>query len=72
MTESKPKMMTIRQFAKTGLLTEHAIRMLVKQRKIPAVFIGSKALLDYDAVTEAIQKLADRNVMLDEFTPWPL
>ena len=72
MTESKPKMMTIRQFAKTGLLTEHAIRMLVKQRKIPAVFIGSKALLDYDAVTEAIQKLADRNVMFDEFTPWPL
>ena len=72
MNASKPKMMTIRQFAKTGLLTEHAIRMLVKQRKIPAVFIGSKALLDYDAVTEAIQKLADRNVMFDEFTPWPL
>jgi len=72
MTENKPKMMTIRQFAKTGLLTEHAIRMLVKQRKIPAVFIGSKALLDYDAVTEAIQKLADRNVQFDSFEPWPL
>ena len=70
MTENKPKMMTIRQFAKTGLLTEHAIRMLVKQRKIPAVFIGSKALLDHDAVTEAIQKLAERNVSFDTFEPW--
>jgi excisionase family DNA binding protein len=70
MIENKPKMMTIRQFAKTGLLTEHAIRMLIKQKRIPAIFIGSKALLDYDAVTEAIQKLADRNVMLDAFEPW--
>ena len=65
MTENKPKMMTIRQFAKTGLLTEHAIRMLIKQKKLPAIFVGSEALLDYDAVTEAIQKLAERNVVFE-------
>ena len=67
MTENKPKMMTIRQFAKTGLLTEHAIRMLIKQKKLPAIFVGSKALLDYDAVTESIQKLAERNVVFESW-----
>ena len=62
MNTTNPKLMTIRQFAKTGLLTEHAIRMLVKQKRIPAVFIGSKALLDSEAVTEAIRKIGERNV----------
>ena len=67
MNATTPRLMTIRQFAKTGLLTEHAIRMLIKQKRIPAVFIGSKALLDADAVTEAIRKIAERNVV---FEPW--
>ena len=67
MTENGSKMMSIRQFARTGMLTEHALRLLVKQGKIPVVFIGTKALLDYDLVTETIRKIAERNLTFQQW-----
>ena len=49
------KMMTIREIAKTGLLPEHAIRMMVKQNKIPVLYIGRKALINYNYMVEFIR-----------------
>ena len=43
-TKSMPKMMTIRQIAATGILSEHAIRMLVKAGKIPHLTVGKKSV----------------------------
>ncbi len=57
-----PKRMTIRQIAKTGILSEHALRLFTKQGKIPALYINSKALLDYDTVVEYIRRLAEENL----------
>lgn len=51
------KMMTIREIASTGLLPEHAIRMLVKQKRIPALYIGNKALINYHVVVQFLQDL---------------
>ena len=39
-----PKMMTIHQIAQTGLLPENALRVMVRNGEIPAVYSGSKAL----------------------------
>ncbi len=47
-----PHMMTVRQIAETGVLSEAAIRQLLKQKRIPAVYIGSKALINYDKLLE--------------------
>ena len=57
-----PKMMTIREIARTGLLSEHALRLLTKQGKLPALYINSKALLDYNTVVEYIGLLAEENL----------
>ena len=57
-----PKMMTIREIARTGLLSEHALRLFTKQGKIPALYINSKALLDYNTVVEHIGLLAEENL----------
>jgi len=57
-----PKMMTIRQIARTGLLSEHALRLFVKQGKIPALYVGSKALLDYATVLGYLTRLAEENL----------
>lgn len=57
-----PKMMTIRQIAKTGILSEHALRLFTKQGKIPALYVNSKALLDYDTVVEYIRRIAEENL----------
>jgi hypothetical protein len=39
MANGQPNMMTIREIARTGLLTEHALRFLLKQGKLPAIYI---------------------------------
>lgn len=52
-----PEMMTIRQVAKTGLLPENALRVMLKQGKLPAVFSGRKALINFDLLCEQLQNL---------------
>ena len=52
-----PKMMTIREIAKTGLLSEHALRLLLKEGKLPAIYIGNKALVNYDKLRTVLQNL---------------
>lgn len=52
-----PKMMTVREIAKTGILTEHALRLLLKQGKLPAIYIGTKALINYDSLCAWLESL---------------
>lgn len=55
--QGNPKMMTIREIAKTGLLSEHALRLLLKEGKLPAIYIGNKALVNYDKLRTELQNL---------------
>ena len=59
MTENKtmPQMMTIRQVAATGILSEHAIRMLVKAGKIPHLTVGKRVLINLDTVLKMLESL---------------
>lgn len=57
MTDRKPRMMTVREIARTGLMSEHALRLLLKAGKLPAIFIGRKALINYDSLCEQLQSL---------------
>jgi hypothetical protein len=61
-SQQTPQMLTVRQTAATGILSEHALRLLLKQGKIPALYINSKALLDYGTVCEYIRKLSEENL----------
>lgn len=55
--ENKPRMMTIREIASTGLLSEHALRLMLKEGMLPAIYIGKKALINYDRLCEELQSL---------------
>ena len=55
--ENKPRMMTIREIASTGLLSEHVLRLMLKEGKLPAIYIGKKALINYDRLCEELQSL---------------
>lgn len=57
MEQSKPTMMTIREIARTGLLSEHALRLLLKSGKLPAIHVGKKALINYDKLCEQLTAL---------------
>lgn len=52
-----PKMMTVRQVAKTGMISEYALRQLIKQGKIPCIALEHKVLINFDAFVEQLQKL---------------
>lgn len=53
----QPNMMSIREIAKTGLLSEHALRVMLKEGKLPAIYIGKKALINYDQLCEELSRL---------------
>ena len=57
MLENQPEMLSIRQIAEKGILPEHAIRVLVKQKRIPAIYIGKKALINYSVLCKQLQSL---------------
>ena len=52
-----PQMMTVRQVAKTGLISEYALRQLVKQGKVPCIALEHKVLINFDAFIEQLQQL---------------
>ena len=59
MTETKgfPTMMSIREVANTGIMPEHALRLLFKQGKLPCVMVGTKALVNFDKLVEQLNSL---------------
>ncbi len=57
MSTNIPRMMTITQIARTGILPEHAIRVMVKNGEIPAVYSGGKAFINFDNLCKKLQML---------------
>lgn len=53
-----PRMMTIREIAKTGLLPEHALRIMWKQGKLPGITVGNKVLINFDALLDQLHSLS--------------
>ena len=43
-----PRMWTIRQVAKAGILPEHALRQMVKNGTCPHIMVGTRALINVD------------------------
>ena len=54
-----PRMMTIKQTAKTGILREHTLRMMEKAGQLPSFKVGrtKKVLINYDALLVHLQSL---------------
>ena len=56
-TVTVPRMMTIRNVAKTKILPENAIRVLVKQGKIPVLYSGNTAYIHFDKLVDFLNNL---------------
>lgn len=55
---SIPKMLTIRQVADTGIMPEHAVRLLVKENKISHIKIGNKVLINFTLLCQKLNSSA--------------
>lgn len=56
-----PQFMTIREVAKTNILSEHALRLMQKQGKIPHIMCGKKCLINYPLLLEKLTDESRRN-----------
>ena len=45
---------SIRETAKRGPLTEHCLRLMLKQGKLPGVYSGKKFCVNYNALLEQL------------------
>lgn len=52
-----PKMLTIRETARTGILPEYALRQLVRQGKIPHIQCGNRVLINYSKLCTMLNDL---------------
>ena len=55
MTQEK-SFMTIRETAKTGLVSEHYLRLRLKQGKLPGFYVGTRYRVDYAALKEMLHR----------------
>jgi len=52
-----PRLMSVKEMAKTGIMPENAIRVLLKQGKLPAIYSGKKAIINFDLMCEQFRNL---------------
>lgn len=51
-----PNFKTIRQVARTGLLTEYRLRLLQKQGRLPGIYAGTRFLVNADALCRQLEQ----------------
>ena len=57
MTEKNiPKFLSIREVARTGLLSEYALRLMEKQKQLPCIYSGKKCLVNFTRLVEQLNQ----------------
>ncbi len=49
-----PRFMSIREVARTGILSEYTLRLMEKQKQLPCVYTGRKCLINFDKLVEQL------------------
>ena len=53
-----PEFKSIREVAKSGLISEHYLRIMVKKGECPGVWSGRKFLINVSALCEKLDRLS--------------
>lgn len=48
--------LTIRETAKTGILSEYSLRLMQKQGKIPCIMCGKKCMVNYPLLLQQLNE----------------
>lgn len=54
MKNTIPRLMSIREVAKTRIASEYALRLWEKQGRLPCVYSGRKCLVNFDRLVEQL------------------
>lgn len=55
--QSIPRMMTIKEVAKTKILPENAIRQMVKDGTCPHIMCGNRTMINFDKLLQQLEEL---------------
>lgn len=55
--DNAPRMMTIREVAATGLLSEYTLRMMCKRGELPCIKVGNRVLINFEKLVEKLNSL---------------
>ncbi len=55
MAQDIPRFMTIREVAKTGLISEHYLRLMTAQKRLPGIYSGNRFKVNYGALVEQLE-----------------
>lgn len=55
---SELKFMSIREVARTGLISEHYLRLMVKKGECPCIRSGKKVLINMPALLEKLEEMS--------------
>ena len=58
--DNMPQFLTIREVARTKILSEHSLRLMQKQGKIPHIMCGKKCLINYPLLVEMLTEESKR------------
>ena len=56
-TFNTPRLMTVRQIARTGIISEGALRRMIKEGVVKPLYSGNRALLNFNMVCTTINNL---------------
>lgn len=57
MNESRPSFKSIRATAKSGILSEYALRLMCAQGTLPGFYVGNRFLVNVDALVEQLSAM---------------
>ena len=57
-----PILRTIRQTAATGILTEHRLRLMQKEGRLPGIQTGNRFLVNIDALSKQLEEESLKSV----------
>lgn len=60
MTTDIPRFMTIRETAKTGIMSEHSLRLMEKQGNLPGIYTGRTFRVNFGMLIEQLNEESRR------------
>ena len=63
-----PHFMSIREIAKTGILSEYTLRLMEKQKRLPCIYVGQsgkKCLVNFDRLVEQLNQIVQEGGTAD-------
>lgn len=62
--ENEIKLLTIRETAKTGILSETCLRLMEKQGRLPGIYVGRKFLVNYPMLLDVLQEASRQKAII--------